>query len=38
MLEDDVDGAAGRIIAEVAAERRMEPLGLALDLLHATPA
>ena len=37
VLEDDVDGAAGRTIAEVAAERRKEPVDLVLDLLQRHP-
>jgi dihydroorotase len=37
VLEDDVDGAAGRTIAEVAAERQTEPVALALDLLRRFP-
>ena len=38
VVEDDVDGAAGRTIAEVATERGMEPVDLALDLLQRHPA
>ena len=37
VLEDDVDGAAGRSIAEVAAERQREPVDLVLDLLQRHP-
>jgi N-acyl-D-amino-acid deacylase len=37
VLEEDIDGAAGRTIAEVAAARGMEPVDLALDLLQRHP-
>jgi N-acyl-D-amino-acid deacylase len=37
VVEDDVDGAAGHSVAELAAARGMEPVELAFDLLRRFP-